>query len=446
LPIGADNGGAGVNIVMMTNTYTPHVGGVARAVSALAEGCRDRGHRVLVVAPVFPDAPADEPDVVRIPAIQNFNGSDFSVVLPVPGKLDEALDAFEPDIIHAHHPFLIGSTALRVAASRACPLVFTHHTLYEAYTHYVPGDSTALKRFVVELSTSYANSADQVFAPSESIAELLRERGVESALTVVPTGIDRAAFSGGDAEAGRRRLGIDPQARVIGHVGRLAEEKNLDYLARAMIAAARQDPAVVCLVVGDGPAGAEFDARFAAAGLADRLVRPGAMALPALADAYAVMDVFAFASLTETQGLVLAEAMTAGVPVVALDAPGAREVVDGDNGRLLPHEAPAEAFAEALRAVMGLDGPARAATRQALLETAAAYALPSCVDRALACYTACRAERPERSNRSLVARDEARAAWQRSLRRVQAEWTVIRGMARAAGKALGAERGADERF
>lgn len=430
-----------MNIVMMTNTYTPHVGGVARSVSAFTEGFRDRGHRVLVVAPVFPDMPADEPDVVRIPAIQNFNGSDFSVVLPVPGQLDEALDAFEPDIIHAHHPFLIGSTAMRVAAGRECPLVFTHHTLYEAYTHYVPGDSTALKRFVVALSTSYANSADQVFAPSESVAGLLHERGVVSPMDVVPTGIDRAAFSGGDRAAGRQRLGIDAGARVIGHVGRLAEEKNLGYLAAALVAAAQQDPAVVCLVVGDGPAGERIDAIFAGADLADRLVRPGALALPALADAYAAMDVFAFASLTETQGLVLAEAMTAGVPVVALDASGAREVVNGDNGVLLPEDADQTTFARALLDWATVTGAARDRLRQALAETATAYSLSSCVDRALALYAARCAERD--SHRAPL-RDAAREAWQRNLRRVQAEWAVIRGMARAAGKALGPDDGSDE--
>ncbi|RZU99650.1 glycosyltransferase [Spiribacter vilamensis] len=429
-----------MNIVMMTNTYTPHVGGVARSVSAMTEGLRDRGHRVLVVAPVFPDMPADEPDVVRIPAIQNFNGSDFSVVLPVPGQLDEALDAFEPDVIHAHHPFLIGSTALRVAARRGCPLVFTHHTLYEAYTHYVPGDSTALKRFVVALSTSYANSADQVFAPSESIAELLHERGVVSPTAVVPTGIDRAAFGGGDGAAARQWLGIDAGARVMGHVGRLAEEKNLGYLAGALVAAARQDPAVVCLVVGDGPAGEAIDTAFAEAGLADRLVRPGALALPALADAYAAMDVFAFASFTETQGLVLAEAMTAGVPVVALDAAGAREVVNGDNGALLAADTDQAAFARALLDWATLTGAARDRLRQALAETAAAYSLLNCVDRALALYAARCAER---HGRPAPVREAAREAWQRNLRGVQAEWAVLRGMARAAGKALGPDTGSD---
>ena len=424
-----------MNIVMMTNTYLPHVGGVARSVSAFTEGYRDQGHRVLVVAPVFPDMPADEPDVVRIPALQNFNGSDFSVVLPVPGRLDEALDAFEPDIIHAHHPFLIGSTAMRVATERRCPLIFTHHTMYEAYTHYVPGDSPALKRFVVELSTSYANSADRVIAPSQSIAEVLRQRGVESPVEVVPTGIDRDAFDAGNGQALRERAGIDADARVIGHVGRLAEEKNLDYLAAAMVEAAARDAGIHCLVVGEGPAAEGMEVRFAEAGLADRLHRPGALALPALADAYSAMDVFAFASHTETQGLVLAEAMAAGVPVVALDAPGAREIVTAHNGRLLAADAEAKAFADALRSLLAIDGAARSPIQAALAETADAYSLTRCVDRALDLYRRSLADTEARGR----SRDHAREAWHGSLRRVQAEWSVIRGMARAAGRALTGE-------
>ena len=116
-----------MNIVMLTNTFTPHVGGVARSVEAFSAQYRTRGHRVLVVAPEFPDTPQDEVDVVRIPAIQNFNGSDFSVVLPVSGLLTEVLDEFQPEIIHSHHPYLLGVTALRVARYRNLPLVFTHH-------------------------------------------------------------------------------------------------------------------------------------------------------------------------------------------------------------------------------------------------------------------------------------------------------------------------------
>ena len=120
-----------MRVVMMTNTYLPHVGGVAKSVESFSNELRKMGLSVMVVAPEFPGMPETETDVVRLPAIQRFNGSDFSVRLPVPGLLTEPLDRFQPDLIHTHHPFLLGDTALRVASGRGIPLVFTHHTLYE---------------------------------------------------------------------------------------------------------------------------------------------------------------------------------------------------------------------------------------------------------------------------------------------------------------------------
>ncbi|HTO02185.1 MAG TPA: glycosyltransferase, partial [Opitutus sp.] len=128
---------------MMTNTYLPHVGGVARSVSTFADEFRKRKHRVLVVAPEFEGKalpPRAAAIVERVPAIQKFNGSDFSVKLPMIAGLTPRLDAFEADVIHAHHPFLLGDTALRIAASKNAPIIFTHHTRYEDYTHYVPFD------------------------------------------------------------------------------------------------------------------------------------------------------------------------------------------------------------------------------------------------------------------------------------------------------------------
>jgi glycosyltransferase involved in cell wall biosynthesis len=116
-----------MRIVMMTNTYAPHVGGVARSVEAFAAEYRRRGHQVLVVCPEFENAPKQEPNVVRVPAIQRFNGSDFSVVLMTPRWLRTTVEAFAPDIIHSHHPFLLGATAVRLARMLDVPLVFTHH-------------------------------------------------------------------------------------------------------------------------------------------------------------------------------------------------------------------------------------------------------------------------------------------------------------------------------
>src|SRR5262245_6406279 len=121
-----------MRIAMFTNTYLPHVGGVARSVSTYGNELRRRGHEVRLIAPEFDGAEPSE-HVLRVPAVQRFNGSDFSVRLPQPGLIAPFLDNFRPQVIHSHHPFLLGDAALRYAWARRLPLAFTHHTLYEQY-------------------------------------------------------------------------------------------------------------------------------------------------------------------------------------------------------------------------------------------------------------------------------------------------------------------------
>jgi len=418
-----------VKIVMMTNTYSPHVGGVARSVTAFTNSYRARGHRVVVVAPIFEGAPAEETDVVRIPAIQKFNGSDFSVVLPVPGVLATRVRDLEPDVIHAHHPFLLGATALRLARAYRIPMVFTHHTMYERYTHYVPGDSPAMKRFVIRLSTSFANLCDTVFAPSESVAHEIARRGVTTPIEVVPTGVDTEGLANGDGPAFRAGAGIPTDAFVVGHLGRLAPEKNLGFLTRAVARFLAAEPRARFLVVGVGPSADAIRVEMRERGLEGRLHTAGILQGQALVDAYHAMDAFAFASMTETQGLVVAEAMAAGVPVVALDAPGVREVVrDGENGRLLTAEDEG-AFADALAWVAGRDDAAHAALEREALATAERFSLARSADRALAVYERLRGHPHEDT-------DDQYDAWDSTLRMIRAEWEMLKDIAGAAGAAL----------
>jgi glycosyltransferase involved in cell wall biosynthesis len=419
-----------VNIVQMTNTYLPHVGGVARSVESFVREYRRQGHRVLVVAPEFEGMPEDEEDVVRMPALVRFNGSDFSVPMPVPGRVASALDRFGAAIIHSHHPFLLGDTALRAAAARDLPVVFTHHTLYERYTHYVPGDSPAMARFVIELATRYANLTDHVFAPSESIAELIGARGVQSPVTVVPTGVDTQRFANGDGRRFRDARGIPEQAFVVGHVGRLAPEKNLAFLAEAATGFLRRNNEAHLLIAGAGPSERQIREVVSRAGFEARLHLPGVLEKAQLADAYQAMDVFAFASQTETQGMVLTEAMAAGVPVVALDAAGVREVVANErNGRLLCDGTP-DAFASALEWLAGLGQEQRQALQRAARQTADRFSLPNTATTALACYEDLRQQ-------AYVARPDEFEQWQGTLKLIRAEWEIVKGMAGAAGVALG---------
>ena len=418
-----------MNIVMLTNTYLPHIGGVARSVDAFARHYRALGHQVLIVAPVFENQPEREDDVIRIPAIQHFNGSDFSVVLPVSGLLTDRLDAFRPDIVHAHHPFLLGMTALRIARFRKLPLVFTHHTLYEQYTHYVPGDSPALQRFVIELATRYANLADQVFAPSESIADLIRERGVTSPIAVVPTGVEVDQFAHGNGRELRERFNIADGDTVVGHLGRLAPEKNLIFLADAVARFLQSKERTSFIVVGDGPSSVEIRSLFKDAGLGDRLHMTGSLSGQALTDAYHAMDVFAFASKSETQGMVLTEAMAAGLPVVALDACGAREVVQNEkNGQLLLEE-DVQDFADALAWIIGLREERRAKLKREIQKTAERFSMASSATKAIDIYQ-------DLCGKAVVANAEADGEWEKLLRLIAAEWQIVKSMADAVGAGL----------
>lgn len=411
-----------MKICMMTNTYLPHVGGVARSVSTFAQEYRRKKHQVLVVAPEYGGEALPkraENMVTRVAAIQNFNGSDFSVRLPMATSLSERLDDFQADIIHAHHPFLLGDTALRIASSKNVPVVFTHHTRYEDYTHYVPFDSPMMKDFAVRLSTEFANLCGGVIAPSESIAKLIKRRGVTVPIKVVPTGIEVEAFAAGRGARFRRKYKIPTKAFVVGHVGRLAPEKNLGYLARAVARFIKQTPEARFLVVGGGPSEELLTETFAKAGISDRLVLAGKHTGGDLADAYKAMDVFAFASMSETQGMVLAEAMAAGCPVVALNAPGVREVMRHEkNGLMLPARASAKRFADALEQLHANRKRWRAYSRAAH-KMSMEFSREHCAELALDFYREIR----KSTRRDRLMRDQRN--WGALLERLGTEWKLV---------------------
>ncbi len=418
-----------MNILMMTNTYLPHVGGVARSVATFARDFRERGHRVLVVTPEFDGIAPDEDHVIRIPAIQHFNGSDFSVVLPVPGFLSARLQDFKPDVVHSHHPFLVGSTAVRVATQRGIPLVYTYHTHYERYTHYVPVNSPRMKGFAVELAKGYCNLCHHVIAPSRSVEAVLRERGVVSPVSSIPTGIRTSRFVDGDGTVLRQRLGIPPGDFVVGTVGRLAEEKNLTFLTGAVARFLLDSPKTHFLIVGSGPSRVKMEGIVRSLGVAERVHFTGSLSGRELVDGYHAMDLFAFASRSETQGLVLAEAMASGLPVVALDASGVREVIDeGINGRLLDDPSP-RTFAAALDGVRRLHPEAFQSLRREARRKASHFSLERCSRKVLAVYE-------EAVGKCDHSRQPGLGFWETATEQLRVEWELIRNVAEAAVSTL----------
>lgn len=365
------------NIAYFTNTYLPFVGGVSNSVHLYAEYLRRGGVNVLIYAPTYSEQSEDTPGVRRIIAIPSAGSTEFS--LPLPGSLKPMIDfaAQEFDLVHVHHPFLLGETGMRMARGEQLPLVFTYHTQYEQYTHNVPLNEETTAKALIKHASEFCEMCDLVIAPTEGIRALLRARGVTSRIEVLPSGIELARFLTADPRPVRAKLGLGADQPLLLHVGRLSREKNLEYLFNAVLIALEALPDAVFVVAGKGPDEDTLRALVSERGVAaDRVCFLGPVIGDDLIALYAAADLFVFASTSETQGMVLVEAMAGATLVIALDADAMRDIVrDGENGRLLPDTATPAAYAEAIVAsVSSRDDLARwsAAAR----ETARAFDMP----------------------------------------------------------------------
>jgi len=358
------------------------LGGVPTAVETLRQGLTALGHTVTIVAPRTAGAPADAPGVVRVPALPAPTYPEFALPLPLGPAGWRRLRGLDVDVVHAHHPFLLGGSARRLARATGRPLVFTYHTLYDKYAHYVPLPRPAVERTAIAWSTRFANSADLVLAPSDFVAARLRASGVRRPVEVVPTGIDLARFQPGDRAAARQALGLPEAGPVLLYVGRLDREKNLEFLLAAVSRLAGPAPPRL-LLVGRGTRSAALRA-LGARQLDGRVEFRGGVPRDELGPFYQAADAFVFASTTETQGLAVLEAMACGLPVVAVRSAGVEEVLaDGVSGLLVPEEP--GAFAAAVAEVLA-DRDLAEKLAAGGREAAAAFAMPLVLARVVAAY------------------------------------------------------------
>jgi 1,2-diacylglycerol 3-alpha-glucosyltransferase len=254
------------------------------------------------------------------------------------------------DLIHIQTPFIAHYAGLKAARQLSLPVVATYHTLFEEYVqHYarfLPGDW--LKAQARALSRRQCNALDAVIVPSTAMQQRLADYGVDVPLHVLPTGIPLAQFAGGDGQAFRHRHGILSNRPLALFVGRVAHEKNIGFLLEALIHARQLRPDILLVIAGEGPAMADLKAQVKTLGLRDAVQFIGYLNRQReLPDCYAAADVFVFASRTETQGLVLLEAMAAGLPVIALAEMGTTDILAPARGAIVPLAEPA-AFGTAL--------------------------------------------------------------------------------------------------
>jgi glycosyltransferase involved in cell wall biosynthesis len=335
-----------MQIAFFTNYYLPVVNGVSRSVESFREALMDMHHNVFIFAQTHTGYDDKAPFIFRYPTVVLPTKVEVPAVIPVSPFVDQLLPLLKPDVIHTHHPILLGQTAARKAKELNVPLVFTFHTRYQEYSHYIPLPQEVFQDFlkgaIQNWLKDFMRLCQHVVIPSESMKEILiRDYGLRDCYTVIPTGMDLQPYEQADGQAMRSRMGWQND-KVMISVGRLAQEKNWIVLLQAFRKVYQKHPDLRLVLIGEGPQRQELETLAAELGIAERVMFTGELSFADVPSYLKAADLFTFASITETQGLVTMEAMAAGLPVVAVDASGTRDIVeDGKQGFLVPEDAAA---------------------------------------------------------------------------------------------------------
>lgn len=347
-----------MHIAFFSNFYLPVVNGVTRSVESFREELTKMDHNVFVFAQADSEYKDRVPFVFRYPSLTLPVYVEVPAIIPVSPFIDQLLPALKLDVIHTHHPFILGRTAARKAEELDLPLVFTFHTQYQEYTHYVPIPQDAFQDFlkgtIQNWIRDFMGMCQHVVIPSESMKELIiKDYGLRDRYTVIPTGIDLEPYRHADGKDLRAREGWQDE-KVLVSMGRLALEKNWPVLIDSMKKVYQQHPDMRLVIIGNGPEKSSLQDQAKELGIADRITFTGEVPFEEVPSYLKAADLFVFASVTETQGLVTMEAMAAGLPIVAVNGSGTRDIVeDGKQGFLVPNDP--EALGEAINRL--LDAP-----------------------------------------------------------------------------------------
>ncbi|HAA84900.1 MAG TPA: glycosyltransferase family 4 protein [Kosmotogaceae bacterium] len=331
-----------MNIAMFSDTYLPQVNGVVTMIRLLEENLREMGHKVYIYTVDHPKATKSD-YVYRIPSVKFPWEKDQRIGFPVDyKKIVKDVSAKEIDIIHAHTPVIVGYVARFVAKSLKIPCVNTYHTMMEEYVHYIPFMEPLLRVYMRGETKRFCNHYSVVIVPSEKIKKLLLGYGVTAPIEVIPNGVKlepfHKEFSKQEVTEFWKRFDIPPERRIFIFVGRLGKEKSIDKLLENMERLLRVKENAHLLIVGGGPQEGYLRRMASSMRIGDNVTFTGYLNWPdEVSLAYHSSDVFVIASHTETFGLVVLEAIAAGLPVIAYkDDSFTGMVIDGENGFLCP--------------------------------------------------------------------------------------------------------------
>lgn len=330
-----------LKILFISDVYFPRINGVSTSIKTFVDQMQSLGHTVHLIAPDYQVQTQDEHWIKRIPARNiYFDPEDKLMKYGEAMKLLPELEKEQYDIIHVHTPFVAHYLGLKLAAKLNIPCIETYHTFFEDYLHhYLPWiPQVAARGLARMISRKQCNALDAIVAPSKPMLDVLRSYGVNVPAEVIPTGLQEHSFKEADGKAFRKKYDIPLDRPMLLYVGRVAFEKNIDFLLGMTMVLADECPDILLVVTGEGPAEASLHKLAQTLNIENNVKFLGYLDRATELNAcYQAADVFVFASKSETQGLVLLEAMAQGTPVVAIAELGTASIlVEGEGALIAP--------------------------------------------------------------------------------------------------------------
>jgi len=315
----------------------------ARHADASHAGWRSNAgrHQVFIFAPKWKGYKDNNSHVFRYPSIDIEIKFRFPLAIPYSRKIDKIIENLDLDIIHSQHPNLLGTAAMKWAKKKKIPLVFTWHTLYDQYTNFVPFLPKKISaNWIIKRAVKYADQADQIIVPTPSMIGIIKKWGViNQDIIAIPTGVEEEIYQNPDGNLIRKKYGIKEDEVLLLLVSRLTAEKNIEFLFESIIKVLKNGKNTKFLVAGDGYLVPQLKLMVKENNLEERIIFKGIADKKEIKNYYAAGDIFVYASKSETQGMIITEAMYSGLPIVAVRATGICDLVeDSVNGFLVAEQ------------------------------------------------------------------------------------------------------------
>lgn len=338
-----------MRVGIFTNNYLPNPYGVSGSIESFRKQFEKQGHSVFIFSPNYKNYKDTNSNIFRYPSLDIQYKIKFPLVIPYSRKIDKVINNLNLDIIHSQHPNLLGTVAKKWAKKKNIPLVFTWHTLYDQYAHFIPLIPNKLvSKYIIHKAVKYANESDFVITPTNSVKEIIKNWGViNKNIEAIPTGVEEKFYQNPDKNKIRNKFNIKDDEILLLLVSRLTQEKNIEFLFNSIIKILKADCPLVSgqsankvkfLISGDGYLLPKLKNIAKENNLSDRIIFEGIVSKEELKNYYSTADIFVYASKSETQGMIVSEAMYCGLPIVAVNAPGICDLVQNNINGFLTSE------------------------------------------------------------------------------------------------------------